>query len=65
MVYRSVLVRDFEKYVNGTKLTLPVTGAGDVDFGFIENFVKAQEKILLKDMESFWMMKLNMIKQMG
>ena len=65
VVYCSVLVRDFETYVNSTKLTLPVTETGEVDFGFIENFIKAQEKILLKDMESFWMMKLNLIKQMG
>ena len=42
-----------------------VTEDGEVDFEFTENFIKAQEKILLKDMESFWMMKLNLIKQMG
>lgn len=65
VVYCSVLVRDFEKYVNSTKLTLPVTETGEVDFEFIKNFIKAQEKILLKDMESFWMMKLSLIKQLG
>lgn len=63
IVYQSVLVRDFEKTFYNTKLILPVTDDGSVDFAFIENFVKAQEKILIKDIENFWTDKINMIKE--
>ena len=45
--------------------TIALEETGEVDFEFIKNFIKAQEKILLKDMESFWMMKLSLIKQLG
>lgn len=61
-VYQSVLVRDFEKTFNNTELILPITETDEVDFAFIENFIKAQEKILIKNIEIFWLSKIDMLK---
>ncbi len=64
IVYKNVLVRDFEKTFYNTKLSLPVNGEGEADYDFIQNLVTAQKKMLIKDMEVFWTSKINTIKTM-
>ena len=63
VIYQSVLVRDFEKTFYNTKLTLPVTRDGKVDYDYIGSFVKAEEKILIYDIDVYWTNKIDMIKR--
>lgn len=46
-IYRSVLVRDFEKTFYATSLTLPVKNDGRVDFKRIEVYITALEKEIM------------------
>lgn len=62
--YQGVLVRDFEKIFNNTKLILPVNVQKDVDYLFIENFISAQEKMIVKDIEVFYSKRIQALKKM-
>ena len=61
-VYQSVLVRDFEKTFIETKLELPSGKNGAVDLGFMRALIHAQEKILVKDMERFYLLNMERMK---
>lgn len=47
--YQSHLVRDFERLFNETKILLPISENGEIDYEFMENFIKAIEKLVIKD----------------
>lgn len=47
--YQSGLVRDFEKLFKGTNILLPINENGEIDYDFMENFIKAIEKLVIKD----------------
>ncbi len=64
LVYKSVLVRDFEKELKQTKLKIPIKSDGSIDFTFIRNFIKAQEKIIIKDVEIFWNSKIQSMRDL-
>lgn len=45
----SVLVRDVDKTFKNLKIKLPVTANDEIDFEFMNNFIKAIEKLVIKD----------------
>ena len=47
--YQSHLVRDFERLFNETKILLPISENGEIDYKYMENFIKAIEKLVIKD----------------
>ena len=47
--YQSHLVRDFEKLFNETKILLPISEDGEISYKFIKDFIKAIEKLVIKD----------------
>ena len=47
--YQGSLVRDFEKLFKGTNILLPINENGEIDYEFMENFIKAIEKLVIKD----------------
>ncbi|WP_299327831.1 restriction endonuclease subunit S [uncultured Helicobacter sp.] len=47
-IFQGVLVRDFEKTFNETEILLPVLDSHNIDFDFIESFIKAIEKECIK-----------------
>ena len=47
--YQSHLVRDFEGLFNETKILLPISEDGKINYKFIKDFIKAIEKLVIKD----------------
>lgn len=47
--FKAVLVRDFEKVFNDTSIFLPVDKNGAIAFDFIESFIKAIQKEVIKN----------------
>ena len=47
--YQSHLVRDFERLFNETKILLPISEDGKINYKFIKDFIKAIEKLVIKD----------------
>ncbi|AQQ60729.1 hypothetical protein XJ32_08250 [Helicobacter bilis] len=47
-IFQGVLVRDFEKTFNETEILLPVLDSNNIDFDFIESFIKALQKECIK-----------------
>ncbi|MCR2061284.1 restriction endonuclease subunit S [Campylobacter helveticus] len=47
-IFQGVLVRDFEKTFNETEILLPVLDSNNIDFNFIESFIKAIQKECIK-----------------
>ena len=47
-IYQGGLVRDFEKLLNATEISIPIKN-GEIDYDFIANFLKAIEKLVIKD----------------
>ena len=47
--YQSHLVRDFERLFNETKILLPISEDGEINYKFIKDFIKAIEKLVIKD----------------
>ncbi len=47
-IFQGVLVRDFEKTFNETEILLPILDSHNIDFDFIESFIKAIEKECIK-----------------
>lgn len=48
-IFKGVLVRDFEKIFYNSIITLPVNSNGDINFDFMETFIKAIQKEAVKD----------------
>jgi len=44
-----VLVRDVDKVFKNTKIQLPVTANGEIDYEFMQTFIKAIQKLVIKD----------------
>lgn len=51
-LYKSVLVRDFEKVFYDSKLLLPVKG-GKIDFDFIESYMRELEQERIRELEQY------------
>jgi putative type II DNA modification enzyme (methyltransferase) len=47
--YQSHLVRDFERLFNETTILLPISEDGKINYKFIKDFIKAIEKLVIKD----------------
>ncbi|CAD7286652.1 hypothetical protein LMG7974_00016 [Campylobacter majalis] len=47
-IYQGILVRDFEKEFNKTSIILPTIN-GELNFNFMQNFIKAVQKLVIKD----------------
>lgn len=47
-VFQGVLVRDFEKVFNDTKIKLPINKNGQIAFDFMESFISAVQKEVIK-----------------
>lgn len=47
-IFQGVLVRDFEKTFNKTEILLPILDSNNIDFNFIESFIKAIQKECIK-----------------
>lgn len=47
-IFQGVLVRDFEKTFNKTEILLPILDSNNIDFNFMESFIKAIQKEYIK-----------------
>jgi len=47
-IYQGGLVRDFEKLLNATEISIPIKN-GEINHDFMANFIKAIEKLVIKD----------------
>ncbi|MCQ2340409.1 MAG: restriction endonuclease subunit S [Paludibacteraceae bacterium] len=47
--YKSLLVRDFEKAFNNTKITLPIDADGKIDFALMRMYISAIKKIVIQE----------------
>ena len=47
--YQRHLVRDFERLFNETTILLPISEDGKINYKFIKDFIKAIEKLVIKD----------------
>ena len=61
-IYQGGLVRDFEKLLNATEISIPIKN-GEIDYGFITNFIKAIEKLVIKDVVLWTERKIAATKQ--
>ena len=55
-IFQGVLVRDFEKVFNNTKIQLPTNDKGQIDFAFMESFISAIQKEVIKSV-NIWKQK--------
>ncbi len=62
-VFQGVLVRDFEKIFNETKITLPIHKNHQIAFDFMESFIKALQKESLKQVDSYNQAKIKAHKE--
>lgn len=49
----SVLVRNVDATFRNLFLSLPITSSGEIDFDFMETFIKAIEKLVIKDVVQY------------
>ena len=61
-IYQGGLVRDFKKLLNATEISIPIKN-GEIDYGFITNFIKAIEKLVIKDVVLWTERKIAATKQ--
>lgn len=47
--YQGVLVRDFEKMFYNSVILLPIDSNNEIDFDFMQDFITAQEKLVIKN----------------
>ncbi|MFW5614706.1 MAG: restriction endonuclease subunit S, partial [Campylobacter hyointestinalis] len=50
---KNFVVKDFEKDFTNTTIKLPITKNGEIDFDFMENFIKAISKECIKGVDSY------------
>lgn len=60
--YQSHLVRDFERLFNETKILLPISEDGKINYKFIKDFIKAIEKLVIKEVALWADAKINATK---
>lgn len=48
--FQSVLIRDFVEKINNTEITLPVDSDNQINYSLIENYIKATQKLVIKDL---------------
>lgn len=48
--FQSVLIRDFVKEFNNTEISLPITSDNQIDYPLIETYIKATQKLVIKDL---------------
>ena len=48
--FQSVLIRDFVKEFNNTEITLPVNSDNQINYPLIETYIKATQKLVIKDL---------------
>jgi len=48
--FQSVLIRDFVKEFNNTEITLPVNSDNQINYPLIETYIKAIQKLVIKDL---------------
>lgn len=61
--FQAVLVRDFEKTFNETKILLPINQNNQITFEFMENFISAVQKQVIKSVVLWSEKRLNATKQ--
>lgn len=61
-VFQGVLVRDFEKVFNDTKIKLPTDKDGQIAFEFIESFISAAQKEVIKSVNLWSEKRINATK---
>lgn len=61
--FQAVLVRDFEKTFNETKILLPINQNNQITFEFMENFISAVQKEVIKSVVLWSEKRLNATKQ--
>ena len=61
--FQAVLVRDFEKTFNETKILLPINQNNQITFEFMENFISAVQKEVIKSVVLWSEKHLNATKQ--
>lgn len=52
-VLLSVLVRDVDSKFKGIKVSLPVTSSGEIDFAFMENFIRKLEEERIRKLAAY------------
>lgn len=62
-VFQGVLVRDFEKVFNDTKIKLPTDKNGQIDFDFMESFISAVQKEVIKSVNLWSEKRINTTKE--
>lgn len=49
-LFKSVLIRDFEKVFANHEVELPITPAGDLDTSYMENYIRATQKNVIENL---------------
>ena len=60
---KDFVVKNFEKDFTNTSISLPINSSGDIDFVFMETFIKAIEKEVIKSVVLWSEKRLNATKQ--
>lgn len=60
---KDFVVKNFEKDFTNTSISLPINSSGDIDFAFMETFIKAVEKEVIKSVVLWKQKRLNATKQ--
>lgn len=60
---KDFVVKNFEKDFTNTSISLPINSSGDIDFVFMETFIKAVEKEAIKSVVLWSEKRLNATKQ--
>lgn len=60
---KDFVVKNFEKDFTSTSISLPINSSGDIDFVFMETFIKAVEKEAIKSVVLWSEKRLNATKQ--
>ncbi len=60
---KDFVVKNFEKDFTNTSISLPINSSGDIDFAFMETFIKAIEKEVIKSVVLWNEKRLNATKQ--
>lgn len=62
-VYQNILVRDFENKFMESKVSIPVDEAGNIDYAFMQIFISAIQKLVIKDVVAYSDCKMAATKQ--
>ncbi|MBQ3167190.1 restriction endonuclease subunit S [Campylobacter sp.] len=60
---KNFVVKDFEKDFTNTTIKLPITKNGEIDFDFMENFIKAISKECIKGVDSYLVKNIALTKE--